>query len=367
MTVTVVHPSELGPGELERWRALQRLAPGAANPFLAPEFTVAVGRLLPRARVAVISEGTRIVGFFPFERRALGHGLPIAAGLTDAQGLVHEPGLDWDARELLRACGLVTWEFDHLVGQSPFAPFSAFRVASPVMDLRNGYGGYLEGLGARGTGLVRDVRRKQRRLERDAGEVQFDLDSRASDALPAVMAWKRAQYRRTGRADRFAHPWIVQLVEELLDTRTGSFSGVLAVLRADGKPVAGHVLLRLDDVLAGWFPAFDTAFYRCSPGTITRLRTAEAAAGQGVTRIEMGRGAKDYKELFKSYDDFVAEGRVTRASPAAALHWVQRVPVRRLRQAVMDNPELYRAADRVLRGYARIRSARPRRAVEQTS
>lgn len=358
MSVTVVHPSELGPSELDRWRALQRAVPALGNPFLAPEFTVAVGRLRPQARVAVLSEGSRIVGFFPFERRALGHGVPIAAGLTDAQGLVHEPGLEWDARELLRACGLATWEFDHLVdGQSPFAPFQTIHAASPVMDLGDGYAGYLAGLGDRAPGLVKDVGRKQRRLERDAGEVEFELDSRDPGVLPTLMAWKSAQYQRTGRLDRFASPWIVALVEQLLDTRTGGFSGVLAVLRAGGTPVAGHVLLRLDGVLAGWFPAYDTSFYRCSPGTVTRLRMAEAAAADGVTRIEMGRGAKAYKETFKSYDLFVAEGRVTRASPAAALHWMRRAPVRRLRQMVVTDPQLYVVADRVLKGYARARSA----------
>jgi CelD/BcsL family acetyltransferase involved in cellulose biosynthesis len=358
MRITVVHPSELGARELGRWREMQRATPTLANPFLAPEFTVAVGRLQPRARVAVLWQGPEIRGLFPFERRGLGHGVPIAAGLTDAQGLVHDPGLEWDPRQLLRACGLTLWEFDHLVaGQVPFAPFESFRAPSPVMDLTGGYDAYLAGLGPRAHSLVKDVQRKQRRLERDAGEVEFVLDSRDLGALRALMAWKSAQYQRTGRADRFAQRWIVTLVEQLLDTRGHGFSCVLALLRSGGRPVAAHVLLRLDDVLAGWFPAYDPQFYRCSPGTITRLRTAEAAAADGVTRIEMGRGAKPYKELFKSRDDVVAEGRVTRPTPVAAVHWVRRAPVRRLRQVVLDSPRLYPVADRLLRSYGRARSA----------
>jgi CelD/BcsL family acetyltransferase involved in cellulose biosynthesis len=177
--------------------------------------------------------------------------------------------------------------------------------------------------------------------------------------LRALMSWKSAQYQRTGRADRFASPWIVALVEDLLGTRGAGFSCVLALLRVEGRPAAGHVLLRQDGVLAGWFPAFDRDLYRFSPGTITRLRMADAAAADGVTRIEMGRGAKPYKELFKSFDDVVAEGRVVRPAPVAAVHWARRAPVRRLRQVVLDTPQLYRAADRLLTGYGRARAALP--------
>jgi hypothetical protein len=120
MKITVVHPGELGQCELARWRSIQRATPSLANPLLSPEFTVAVGRLRSRAPVAVLFDGPEIVGFFPFERRALRYGVPIGAGHNDCQGLVHLADLDWDPLELLRACGLAVWEFDHLVdGETP--------------------------------------------------------------------------------------------------------------------------------------------------------------------------------------------------------------------------------------------------------
>jgi CelD/BcsL family acetyltransferase involved in cellulose biosynthesis len=58
--------------------------------------------------------------------------------------------------------------------------------------------------------------------------------------LSTVMAWKSAQYLRTCASDRFARPWMVQFVEQLLDTRTEGFSGVLSMLYAGDEPVAGH-------------------------------------------------------------------------------------------------------------------------------
>lgn len=38
--------------------------------------------------------------------------------------------------------------------------------------------------------------------------MRFVLDEREPEALRTLMGWKSAQYRRTGRRDRFAKPWI---------------------------------------------------------------------------------------------------------------------------------------------------------------
>ncbi|MGH4022955.1 MAG: GNAT family N-acetyltransferase [Pseudonocardiaceae bacterium] len=355
MQITVVHPGELGPAEVDAWRGFQRSQPALANPFLSPEFTVAVGRLRPCARVAVLSEGAGIVGFFPFERGPLGAGAPIAAGLTDCQGLIHAPDADWDPQQLLRACRLAVWEFDHLVdGQKPFEPYQVCRAASPIMDLSGGYEAYLAPL--RRWSRIRDLPRRHRRLAREVGEVRFVLDSTDPAALRTVMAWKSAQYQRTGRTDRFAQPWIIELCEQLLAERTESFSGLLSLLYAGDELVAGHFGLRSPRVIPTWFPAYDPRFGRHSPGLLLHLSMAEEAAAEGVDHIDMGRGAKEYKELFTSRELIVAEGRVMRRVPAAALHWVRRAPARRLRNTVTEHPALFRLADRLLRTYGHTRN-----------
>ena len=55
-------------------------------------------------------------------------------------------------------------------------------------------------------------------------------------------------------------------------------------------------------------------------------------------------------------DVLVAEGRIVRRGPSAALHWARREPVRRLRNRVLDDPRLYAAADRVLKRAASVRT-----------
>jgi CelD/BcsL family acetyltransferase involved in cellulose biosynthesis len=362
MRITVVHPSELGARELGRWRELQRELPALGSPFLAPGFTVAVGRLRPRARVAMLSESSEIQGFFPFERRGPRYGVPIAAGLTDCQGLLHVPDLLWDARELLAGCRLDVWEFDRLVhGQKPFEPYERLRAPSPVIDLSAGAAPLLARLQENSARIGGKLPRQQRKLAKDVGPLRFEFGSRDPAALSRLMRWKSAQYQRTGRSDRFAHPWIVRLLEDLQQNDRQDLSLVLSTLYAGDRPVAAHVALRLGPVLAGWFPAYDVAFAKYSPGMLHRLHLIEAAAEAGIRCIDLGRGTKDSKELFKTHDAVVAEGAVVRGPLGTALYRIGRLPARRLRQVVTNNPALYRAADRVLKGYGRARSGLPHR------
>src|SRR5215471_2166108 len=101
MQVTLKRPAEVSAAETAAWHAIQAADQAQASPFLCPEFAVAVGRQRPAARVAVLREGGELAGFFPFERRRLGVGVPVGAGLSDCQGLVMAPGTRWDTAGLL--------------------------------------------------------------------------------------------------------------------------------------------------------------------------------------------------------------------------------------------------------------------------
>lgn len=362
MKIDVVHPGELGQSELFTWRNIQKEAPSLANPFLSPEFTVAVGRLRSRARVAVLSDGPEIVGFFPFERRSLGHGVPICAGHNDCQGLVSLPGLEWDPQELLRACGLAVWEFDHLVdGQIPLAKYHKVHLSSPIMDLSAGFDPFLSHLRQRKS-KFNELTRTRRKLAREVGDLRFVFDTPDHGSLRTVMAWKSAQYLRSGWVDRFASPFMVGLLELLLETRSESFSGVMSMLYAGDEPVAGHFGLRSDQVLALWFPSYDTRFRSYGPGLIMNLDLAESACAAGVQDVDMGPGDEPYKQWFRSRDGVVTRGRVVRRSAGGGLHWVRQESAERVHHAVLQNPSLHRVAQRARARYVRADSALRRRA-----
>ncbi|NUS06584.1 MAG: GNAT family N-acetyltransferase [Nonomuraea sp.] len=356
MRVTLVHPRELGQPELSRWRALQEADAAFDNPFLSPEFTVAVGDLRDVVRVAVLHDGSEIVGFFPFERHPLGIGKPVAAGLTDAQGLVHAKGLDLDPRRLIKDCGLSVYEFDHLVSGQPLLSARHTRHPSPIIDLRDGFGPYTESLKAHSGKTYKTTLAKSRKLQREAGALRHDYAITDARPLHTLLGWKTDQYRRTGRTDRFAHRWIVELVERLLATQSESFAGVLDMVYVDDAPMAGHFGVRTRTTLAGWFPAYDPRFAKYSPGLIHHLAMAESAAGSGIQVIDMGRGEKEYKDKLKNGQLEVAEGRVARLGVAAGVHWMMREPVRKTRATVMANPLLLKTADKALKTYGRLRT-----------
>lgn len=362
MDISVYRPGELSGADRAAWTALQSTAhlqgsPGLANPFLSPEFALAVGRCRRGVRIAVVREQGEPSAFFPFQRTATGVGRAVGLGISDAQGIVHRPGFTCDVQELLRACGLAVWEFDHLVqGREPFGTGAAKSFPSPVMDVDRGYETYLAELRARSPKFTRSTLAKERRLGRTASEVRYVHDERDPAVLGTLMGWKSAQYRRTGRSDRFAHEWIADLVRRLFHTRTGSFAGILSVLYADGRPITAHFGLRTERVLACWFPAYDPEYARYSPGLVLHLRMAEAAAADGVAQLDLGRGRKEYKDSLKTRDLTVSEGWVTRRHPVAVAHRARRAPARALRNAVVTRPELFEPADRLLKKIGKIRS-----------
>ncbi|CAL9455719.1 GNAT family N-acetyltransferase [Streptomyces sp. enrichment culture] len=352
----MLRPEELGEGERERWRALRAAADTPRNPFMEPEFATAVGRVRPRARVAVVYEGAEPAGFLPFERGPWGQGRAIALGVSDCQGAVLAPGAVPDARELLRACSLSSFAFDNLEADQPlFVPYAAEEHTTYVIDIEKGYETYESVLRTQSPKFLKTTLAKERRLGRQAGPVRFVFDERDPAALRTLMEWKSAQYRRTGRRDRFAQEWIALLVARLAETRAAQCTGTLSVLYAGGRPVAAHFGLRSASVLACWFPAYDPGFAKYSPGLVLHLRMAEAAAAEGVGLLDMGRGRAEYKDSLKTGELAVHEGAVTRPGAGAALHWLSREPVRRAHGFVRARPRLASLASRALRGAGRLR------------
>ncbi|MEU3945909.1 GNAT family N-acetyltransferase [Streptomyces sp. NPDC029526] len=352
----MLRPEELGEGERERWRALRAAADTPRNPFMEPEFTTAVGRVRPRARVAVVYEGAEPAGFLPYERGPWGQGRAIGLGVSDCQGAILAPGAVPDARELLRACSLSSFAFDNLEADQPlFVPYAAEEHATYVIDVEKGYETYESVLRTQSPKFLKTTLAKERRLGRQVGPVRFVLDERDPAALRTLMEWKSAQYRRTGRRDRFAQEWIARLVARLAETRAEQCTGTLSVLHAGDRPVAAHFGLRSASVLACWFPAYDPEFAKYSPGLVLHLRMAEAAAAVGVGLLDMGRGRAEYKDSLKTGELAVHEGAVTRPGAGAALHRLSREPVRRAHGFVRARPRLASLASRTLRGAGRLR------------
>jgi CelD/BcsL family acetyltransferase involved in cellulose biosynthesis len=349
--VSLIHPSELGPAEIAAWHAMQRDTPSLANPFLSPEFAMAVGRFRPGARVAVLTEGQSITGFFPFERRQFSAGVPICGWLTPCQGVIHAPGAEWDPRELLRGCRISAWRFDNLiVDQKPFVGYHSAIVAAPLIDLSDGFESYYAKVRMKSPRFWKEIARRARKLEREFGELRVVADSRDPVALRTLLAWKSEKYRQTSHVDRFEQPWLVALLDTLQATRGAYLSGALSALYAGDQLVAAQFGLRTQNLLVGWFTGYESSLRKYSPGLIHIKGLAEEMAAAGLHTIDMGGGAKNYyKEMMKSDDSFVAQGVVTNYSMLGIAHHARSTVAWTARRAVREHPRLHRAADELFR------------------
>ncbi|MFF7445503.1 MULTISPECIES: GNAT family N-acetyltransferase [unclassified Streptomyces] len=356
--IDVVHPDALGADDVDLWNELRTRGTDAPNPFMSAEFTRAVGRVRSDTRVAVLRRQGETVGYFPHQKGRWGHGYAVGLGVSDSQGAVLSPDLDLDLQHLMRACSLTAWEFNHLEdgGQELFLPYATGRFASPVIDLTGGFERYEEHLRAHSRKFLKAARAQERRMHRDLGPLRYVHDERDPAALRTLIAWKSAHYRRTGRRDPFAQPWIARLVHDLAGSRSPHCSGILSVLYASGSPVAAHFGLRSRTVFSCWFPSYDRAFAVFSPGRVLYLRMIEAAAATGIRVFDFGRGQAAYKDSFKTGDLLVHEGAVRAAGPGAVLHWLRREPVRAVQGFVRERPALKAAAARTLRTFGAARA-----------
>lgn len=358
MRIDVLRPAELGDADLAIWRRLQRTCPVFGNPFLSPEFAVAVAEHRTSARVAVIQDAGEVAGFLPFERRRLGVGKPIGSGFSDYQAVIHEPGLDWSPRDILEGCGLSVLEFDHLaVEQSPFKPHHVAVRPAPAMDLSRGFEGFVADVRRRSRGFVKTTRRLQRKLERELGPLELVYDEPGHEAHELVRTWKSAQYRRSGWPDLFGRPDMRALVRNLLATRSEAFACRCSMLYAGGRPVSGQINLHAPTAVASWIVAYDPDLSRYSPGSVLDLLIAEEAAGRGVQVISLGKGDGMQKNRLGTLTQHVAEGWVERLGAGSALRRAIRTPTRAAHGLVLRTPALRSCVRRGLRAAGAVRGA----------
>jgi CelD/BcsL family acetyltransferase involved in cellulose biosynthesis len=359
--VDVVRPSELGESELSQWRRVQESHPDLASPFLSPCFALAVERARPATRVAVLSDASGIVGFFPYEQRRFQAGVALATGLSDIQALVVPPTADVDLSTVLRACRIRLWEFDHLLGhQARLLDGTAARSAperSPAIVLPDGFEAYERRQRATSSSVFQTTARKRRKLEREHGPVRLVFDDAERSSLAQVLRWKSAQYARTGRRDRFADPRTLRLVHDLRDVHEPAFSAPLTVLLAGDAVVAGHLGLRSASTLAWWFPVYSPDFSPYSPGLVLLLELARAMAAEGLSILDLGKGDEPYKERLSNHEIPLLRGAVASRRAVLAVHTARRWPRERALRLVLESPRLRRWARQALKRYGSLRSS----------
>ncbi len=344
MKIEVLAADRLTAEHLAAWSRVLAADPALESPFFRPEFTQAVAAVRDDVETAVLREGDEPVGFFPYQRQRGNVAVPVGGPLCDFQGIVLRRGVSIDAQQLLRGCSLAAWHFNHLLAsQGLFQPYHSVIWESPYMDLRGGYEAYRKTTHEAGRGTLAQADRKARKIAREIGPLRLVPHTCDAGVFALLMDWKKQQYRRIKATNFLAPAWTVALLERIRKTQSSAFAGMLSVLWAGDRPAAIHLGMRSGGILHVWFPVYDPALAKYSPGLILWLELARAAAALGLRQIDLGKGRERYKTSLQSAAWQLAEGSVDRRLVAGSLRrgWlgarelVRASPLRRPGQAVM--------------------------------
>ena len=98
----------------------------------------------------------------------------MGGALSDFHGVIADARAVWDAGDLVRRCGLSTWDFDHLVAsQQAFVPYHQKLAESPYLDLSAGFEAYALARRESGSEQIKKTGNLRRRLEREVGALRF--------------------------------------------------------------------------------------------------------------------------------------------------------------------------------------------------
>jgi CelD/BcsL family acetyltransferase involved in cellulose biosynthesis len=319
------------------------LVRSSASVLQSPFFDVAYVRALARHRddveVLVLERSGRPFGFLPYHLDQAGVARPLGGRLSDFQGPILPPGSGIDLKPLLQAVGLTAWYFNHLpAGLTPAEPHTWSRAEAQRLDLAEGFEAFCDARRRSGCGFIRQVQRKHRKLQREAGPVRFVFHTDRQVVFDRLLAWKSEQRRRTHSHNVLERPWVRGLLHELCALRDPAFSGVLSALYAGDDLVSAHLGLRSRSILHWWFPAYDPAYARYSPGNLLLLELARSAAEQGVQRLELGPGEEAYKDCFATGSEGLLRGAVE-TRPLVRMAWSTALGVRTwLRRTGLEAP-----------------------------
>ncbi|PHS26455.1 MAG: hypothetical protein COA84_05990 [Robiginitomaculum sp.] len=358
MDITVKTVADLSGAECEAWQAFQAADPDLHSPYFSLGFARACAAVRQNVRVAIVRNNHAIKAFLPFHRRPLGYSLPLGGPLGDFHGLIAEPGLALNLRQIMRAARMSVYPFEFVpAAQSSFTSVVREQKDCHVADLCQGYDHWYEDRMAAHKKSLKKYEAKARKLGKEHGELQFTGDDRDPAAFAKLLAWKSAQYHATGFFDVFSVPWTGALLKTIHQSKDDAFAGQLSTLRAGKTLVAAHFGMKSAGAAHYWFPAYDPDFSLYSPGHTLMFKLLQYHAGAEVQQVHLGVGDFRYKHQFGGQMLSLCSGTAMAPSFAAGL--------RQCAQGVQNGFEalplgpVSRLPGRVLRRMDRMMAFRP--------
>ena len=208
---------------------------------------------------------------------------------------------DWRAFEMDNLASDTGWPeaFSRAAKAAGYAVIEERGVDNcPRVPIPGSYDAYLQALPGK---LRHEIRRKGRRLARDAGPyaIRLSTEHTLDDDLDLFFAMHRSS---DGPKGRFMHPGRA--------TFFGSFAWMLfsqgwlriALLEIDGEAWAGCYAYSFRGVWGVWNSAYDHRRRELAPGMVLMSECIRLAAEEGCVTFDFLRGTEPYKYRFGATD-----------------------------------------------------------------
>jgi CelD/BcsL family acetyltransferase involved in cellulose biosynthesis len=216
------------------------------------------------------------------------------------------------------------------------------RVEAPVLDLSPGWEAVYH---AKTSSKKRNLHRRRRRQLSELGQLEVVVARDLEDLRPALEeAFRLHLLRWEGRPDGsgFATPVGQRFHREVLETLAEFDVPRIVLLKLDGRAIAFHYYLAFEGCMYVHRLAFDPAVGRFSPGLVNTLDTIEAAAAEGLTRVEFLGGAERYKLELADRTEPLCHGLGLARNARGRAAVSARLAMIRLRLRLKQSPSLQR-------------------------
>ena len=304
----------LSEAEIRRWDVLLDGHAPYMSPFLTREWCLAVHRHRGGVHVLILSDGGRIVGYLPFQmkrgRHWLGHAEKVGGQMSDCFDIIGRPEFRGGGLNVLGLAKLSALTLDHMPAELATLGLSDVEHSTGIRVVIDDFPAYMTELARANKKLIVNVRRGERQLATQIGEVRFSWNvADTLGELDRLIDQKRAQYRRTHVPDGLAPPWKRKLLRGLF-TEPSQLKPVLSTLHSGQTWMATCLSLAYKDVLHIWFPAYNSEYHRFSPGHVLFFKLFEHATSLGFRIFDFGEGASQYKRAYRGEDYVLLKGRL---------------------------------------------------------
>jgi CelD/BcsL family acetyltransferase involved in cellulose biosynthesis len=277
------------------WIRLRAQNPDLWSPYFDIRLFDILAKHAPNAHLAVIYDRDEIKALLPFQGKKGGLARPLGAPMSDQHDVIAAKGTRLDFPHVIDSMSMSGFLFSGLKREVDGA-LKLIKSNCHVADLSDGVGAYVAWRKANWSNQVKKNERRKRQGEREWGQMRIETACpKTSNAFATLMAWKQAKYVETNRHNVLAAPWINAVLRDLYHSPDPSFVGEITALYFGDHQAALEFGLRANGAMHSWFPAYDQAFSKVSPGILLMDGMIEACGTRGITKVDLGIGHDQYK------------------------------------------------------------------------